>query len=98
MRFVKSGKLSSRYAGPFVILKRVGAATYQLALPPTLTLSHDVFHVCMLKKCISDASYKIDYKYLEIKEDMSYIDKPHKILDTKVKVLKTKTIPMVKIL
>ena len=29
---------------------------------------------------------------------MSYIDKPLKILDTKEKVLRTKTIPMVKVL
>lgn len=30
--------------------------------------------------------------------DISYIEKPLKILDTKVKVLRTKTIPIVKVL
>ena len=98
MRFGKSGKLSPRYVGPFEILKRVGEVAYQLALPPTLTSAHDVFHVSMLKKYIPDASHKIDYKDLEIKEDMSYVEKPVKILDKKEKVLRTKIIPMVKVL
>ena len=98
MRFGKSGKLSPRYVGPFEILKRVGEVAYQLALPPTLTSAHDVFHVSMLKKYIPDASHKIDYKDLEIREDMSYVEKPVKILDKKEKVLTTKIIPMVKVL
>ena len=98
MRFGKSGKLSPRYVGPFEILKRVGAVACQLALPPTLTSAHDVFHVSMLKKYVSDASHKIDFKDLKIQEDMSYIEKPLKILDTKVKVLRTKTILLVKVL
>ena len=69
-----------------------------LHLPPTLTSAHDVFHVFMLKKYIPDASHKIDFSELKIQEDMSYIEKPLKILDTKERVLRTKTIPMVKVL
>ena len=61
MRFGKLGKLSPRYVRPFEILKRVGEVAYQLALPPTLTSAHDVFHVSMLKKYMLDASHKIDY-------------------------------------
>ena len=98
MRFGKSGKLSPRYVGPFEILRRVGVVAYQLALPPTLTSAHDVFHISMLKKYIPDASHKIDFSELKIQEDMSYIEKPLKILDTKERVLRTKTIPMVKVL
>ena len=67
MRFGKSGKLSPRYVGPFEILRRVGVVAYQLALPPTLTSAHDVFHISMLKKYIPDASHKIDFSELEIK-------------------------------
>ena len=83
MRFGKSGKLSPRYVGPFEILKRVGEVAYQLALPPTLTSTHDVFHVSMLKKYVSDASHNIDYADLEIREDMSYVEVLVKILDRK---------------
>ena len=84
--------------GPFEILKRVGEVAYQLALPPTLTSTHDVFHVSMLKKYVPDASHRIDYSDLDIREDMSYVEVPVKILDRKQRVLRTKTIPMVKVL
>ena len=98
MRFGKSGKLSLRYVSSFEILKRVGEVAYQLALPPNLTAAHDAFHISMLKKYIPDPSHKIDYKNIEIRVDMSYIEKPMKIQDWKEIVLRTKTISMVKVL
>lgn len=51
----------------------------------------------MLKKYVPYASHKIDYKNLEIKEDMSYIEKPFGILDTKKKVRRKETMSMVKV-
>ena len=48
VRFGKRGKLSLRYIGPFEILKRVGTVAYRLALPPSLSGVHEVFHVSML--------------------------------------------------
>lgn len=75
----------------------MGDVAYQLGLPPTLTSAHDVFHVFFLKYII-DASHKMDYKNLEIQDDMFYTKKPFKILDTKVNVVRTKTITMVNVL
>lgn len=49
------------------ILKIVWEVAYQLALQFILTSAHDVFHVSILKKFISDASHKIDYKDIEIR-------------------------------
>ena len=46
--FGKRGKLAPRYIGPFEILERVGTATYRLALSPSLSGVHEVFHVSML--------------------------------------------------
>lgn len=97
MRFDKLGKLSLGYVGPFETQKRVGEVAYQLVFPPNLNTTHDVFHISMLKKYIPDPSYKIDFKYLEIRM-MPYFEKPMKILDMKEIVLRTKTIPIVKVL
>ena len=52
-RFGKKGKLSPRFIGPFEILERVGQVAYRLALPPSLSGVHDVFHISMLRKYIS---------------------------------------------
>ena len=48
VRFGKRRKLSRRYIGPFEVLKRVGTVTYLLAMPPSLSSVHVVFHVSML--------------------------------------------------
>ena len=48
IRFNKRDKLSLRYIGPFEILERVDTVAYRLALPPSLSSVHAVFHVSML--------------------------------------------------
>ncbi|KAK2374422.1 hypothetical protein QL285_075386 [Trifolium repens] len=47
----KTKKLCPRYIGPYQILRRVGPVAYQLALPPSMSGLHDVFHVSQLRKC-----------------------------------------------
>ena len=48
VRFGKRGKLSPRFIGPFEILERIGTVAYRLALPPSMSGVHEVFHVSML--------------------------------------------------
>ena len=97
-RFGKKGKLNPRYIGPFEILDKVGPVAYRLALPPGLANMHDVFHVSMLRKYIPDPSHVIHYKPLQLQGDMTYKEVPMKILDRKVQELRTKSIPLVKVL
>ena len=59
VRFGKKGKLAPRFIGTFEVLERIGVVAYQLALPPQLSLVHDVFHVSMLRKYYPDPSHVI---------------------------------------
>ncbi|KAL5548319.1 hypothetical protein UlMin_003550 [Ulmus minor] len=72
MRFRKKGKLSPRYIGPFEILERIGKVAYKLALPPDLSAVHNVFHVSMLRKYVSDPSHVLENKPIDVREDLTY--------------------------
>ena len=48
IRSGKRGRLSPRFIGPFEVLQRIGEVAYKLALPPSLSSVHPVFHVSML--------------------------------------------------
>ena len=98
LRFGRKGKLSPRFIRPFEILERVGSVAYKLALPPSLSSVHDVFHVSMLRKYISNPTHIIGYKPLEIEEDLSYQEKSIKILSREVKALRNRNIGVVKVL
>ena len=97
VRFGKRGKLSPRYIGPYEILERVGPVAYRIALPMELAQIHDVFHVSMLRRYRSDPSHVIPRQTIELKENMSYVERPVQILDTRVKQLRSRRIPMVKV-
>ena len=59
--FGKRGKLSPRFIGPFEILKRIGTVAYRLALPPSMSGVHEVFHVSMLWKYTPDPAHVVDW-------------------------------------
>ncbi|CAN6695210.1 unnamed protein product [Malus baccata var. baccata] len=98
VRFGKRGKLSPRYIGPYVITERVGEVAYQLELPPELSKVHNVFHVSMLRHYISYPSHVIPPQPLEINPDLTYDEEPVTILEWKDKVLRNKTVSLVKVL
>ncbi|WMV46599.1 hypothetical protein MTR67_039984 [Solanum verrucosum] len=96
MRFGKKGKLSSRYVGPYQILKHVGKVAYELDLPNELALVHLVFHVSMIKKCIGDTTSVIPLEGLGVDKSLSYEEVPVEILNRQVKRLRNKEIASVK--
>ena len=63
-----------------------------------LSRIHDVFHVSMLRKYISDTSHILETPTVEVKEDLSYEEQPVQILDWRKQVLRNKIIPLVKVL
>ena len=44
-RALKCRKLTPRFVRPFEIVEKIGAVAYRIALPPSLSNLHDVFHV-----------------------------------------------------
>ena len=59
---------------------------------------HDVFHVSMLRKYIFDPSHVLEAPFIELKEDLSFEVQLVGIIDQKLKELRNKVIPMVKVL
>jgi hypothetical protein len=98
MWFGKKGKLSPQFIGSFEISQRVGRLAYRVALPPDLVGTHDVFHVSMLRKYITNPDVIVEYEPLGTQEGLAYIEELVKIVDKKEQVLRTKTIPIVKVL
>ena len=60
VRFNKQEKLSPRFIRLFEVLKRVSAIAYRLALPPSLSSVHEVFHVSMRRKYTLDPTHVVD--------------------------------------
>ena len=94
----KWGKLGPRYVGPFEVLQQVGQLAYRLQLPTSLGGIHDVFHVSLLRKYNPDPQHVLSVEEVDLQEDLTFKEKPIKILDKKVKVLRTKAVPLVKVL
>ena len=70
----------------------------RLALPPELVRMHNVFHVSMLRRYVFDPSHVIPLQPQEINPDLTYDEVPVTILNWKDKVLRNKTMWMVKVL
>ena len=69
VRFGKQGKLSSRFIEPFEILERVGIVAYRLALLPSISSVHEVFHVSMLRKYTPYPTHVVDWGELIVDID-----------------------------
>ncbi|RVW40489.1 putative receptor protein kinase ZmPK1 [Vitis vinifera] len=97
MRFGRKGKLSPRFVGPFEILERVGTLAYKVALPPSLSKVHNVFHVSTLRKYIYDPSHVVELEPIQNFEDLTYEEVPVQIVDVMDKVLRHAVVKLVKV-
>jgi hypothetical protein len=90
-RFHVKGKLAPRYIRPFKILDRKGAMSYKLELPSKLSEFHDVFHVSQLHKCLQvpnkpETFKEIDHNSIDLNHDLTYRERPIRILEEDVRL------------
>ena len=98
VRFGKRGKLSPRFIGPFEILERKGTFAYRLALPPSMSCVHEVFHVSRLRKYTPDPVHVMDWGQIEVDTDGTFEEGPVCIVDSRDQVLRRKTVRLVRVL
>ncbi|GJY62097.1 putative reverse transcriptase domain-containing protein [Tanacetum coccineum] len=97
VRFGKRGKLNPRYIGPFQIIERIGPVAYRLELPQEVSRVHNVFHVCNLKKCLSDDTLVIPLEEIQLDDKLNFVKELVEIMDREVKQLKRSRIPIIKV-
>nr|GEV00627.1 putative reverse transcriptase domain-containing protein [Tanacetum cinerariifolium] len=97
IRFGKRGKLNPRYVGPFKVLEKIGMVAYKLELPEELSRVHNTFHVSNLKKCHADEPLAVPLDGLHFDDKLYFVEEPVEIMDRKVKQLKQRRIPLVKV-
>ncbi|GJR91837.1 putative reverse transcriptase domain-containing protein [Tanacetum coccineum] len=93
----KTGKLNPRYIGPFKLLDKVGAVSYNLELSQELSRVHNTFHVSKLKKCYADEPLAVPLDGLHIDDKLHFIEELVEIMDRKVKRLKQSRILIIKV-
>ena len=81
----------------------MGEVTYKLELPEGLSGVHDVFHVSQLKKCHAEMSEiplrdTVPLEAIQLDSDLTYEEKPVKILEYASRVTRSKVIKFCKVL
>ena len=80
-----------------MILEICGPVAYRIRLPSRLAAAHDVFHISQLKKCVRVSEEVVEQQDMEIESNLPYVEHPMKILDTKERSTRRKTVKMYKI-
>lgn len=70
--FGKRSNLSLQYIGPDEIAEDIGNAAYRLDLHLDMSFIHQVFHVSILRKLVSDRSTTTPLKGVGVEEILIY--------------------------
>lgn len=97
MKCGRRGKPSPRYIKTFEILQKFGEVGYELALPPTFSSIHPIFHVLMLHRYISNESHVLLYDAVQLDNYLTFTQQPLAILAGDVRRLRSRAIPFVKV-
>ena len=80
------------------ILERVGTVAYRLALTPSLSGVHEVFHVSMLWKYTPNPAHVVDWGGIIVDIDATFEEGSLCIMDSRDQVLRCKIVRLVKVL
>ncbi|KAJ4981090.1 hypothetical protein NE237_031927 [Protea cynaroides] len=69
----------------------------KLALPPSMSSVHDVFHISLLKKYVKDPTHVLTVDLLELTDDLTFEVTPTEITSRKVQRLRNRDIYYVKV-
>lgn len=87
-------KLSPRYYGPFMVIKKIGSVAYQLQSPAGSQV-HPVFHVSLLKKKLGKKAIScIELPHLQ--EEGQFLVEPVTILERRI--VKRRNTPVTQVL
>ena len=75
----------------------MGPVAYQIALPPSLSNLHPVFHVSQLRQYNPDPSHVLAVDEVQVTNNLTYKAQPQKITDRRMKSLRGKEIALVKV-
>ena len=83
-------------------MERMGEVAYKLKLPEGLSGVHDVFHVSQLKKCHAEMADipgrdTVPLETIQLDNDLTYEEKPVKILEFANRVTRSKVIKFCKV-
>ena len=96
-RFGVKRKLAPRYVGPYKITEWKGNVAYKLQLPPEMSAIFDVFHVSQLKRCLRIPEEAIAPTNIELQSDLTYEEKPIRMLEEMERVTWSKVIKFYKV-
>ena len=60
---------------------------YRLALPPSMSGVHEVFHVSMLRRCTPDLAHVVDWGEIEVDTDGTFEEGLVRVMDSRDQVL-----------
>ncbi|GJU97615.1 hypothetical protein Tco_1326886, partial [Tanacetum coccineum] len=58
---------------------------------------YDTLHVSNLKKCLADVNLHVPLEEVKINDKLHFVEEPTEIMDSAVKKLKKRRIPIVKV-